>query len=374
MNKTLKLSFLFVSVLTATVSNAGVNFDTPQGKLSIGGNFEFNFDTTKLNSSLSDSKSNDSYFNSGRVELNINGEKELPNGNYGAFSLNPGWLIGGTAINDMWMGVGKKQDWFFKMGHFLNTDVVPVGLAPGDDTMVQGYEMYTLNDARGRSDNMATFDKFAGHFTYELGAVYNAEFGDHESTLNTLPSENATDYLYSGSGINVVKNKDPFVIRPIIAYDGGKTKAGLGGEISIVTDAYQSSNGVDLSKRTGVGGYIAYEFSPEFSTLVRTAYLDAASHDQYTLGLGVKYANIYTGYLFGHENVYKSSNLGINNKMQAESHEMYVSSVWKNFLDLTNVELHVGGYWTQMLAKNGLSADLEKPTDYGTRVRIKYWF
>lgn len=366
------LALLFL----AQYSQAGVEFETPQGKLSIGGNFEFNLDLAHLNTDVL--SGTDTYDNSGRVELNINGEHTLANGMYSAFSLNPGWLIGGDAINDMWMGVGQKDNWFFKMGHYLAYDVAPVGLGPGDDTMVLGYEMYTVNDARGRASNMASFNKWDGNFYYEVTAVYADDFNDHESTLNTLPGQNtdADDYLFDGSGITSVKKRDPLILRPVMAWTGDKIQAGVGGEFSMVSDAYvDETTGASLYDRDGIGGYVSYVFSSDWSGLLRTAYLKGFDHTQYTAGLGLKYRNIYLGYLFGREDVDSDSRFsGMAHDKSADAHEIYISSVWKNFLYLSNMEFHAGGYWTQVNANDQYSSELAKDTDYGVRLRLKYWF
>lgn len=364
----------YVMASIATTCHAGVNFDTPQGKLSIGGNFEFNFDVAHLNSDTT--SGTDTYINSGRVELNINGERDAANGMYGAFSFNPGWQIYGDAINDQWMGIGKKDDWFFKMGHYLAVEIAPIGLGIGDDTWIGGYEMYTASDARGRASSMATFSQVSGPLYYEVTAVYADDFSDHESSLNTLPGQStAGNYLYDGSGITAVKHRDPFVLRPVVSWKGDHIQAIIGGEFNIVSDAYVSeTNQVSLSKRNGIGGSISYVFNEDWSALLRSAYLDGVSHTQFTFGPGIKYKNIYVAYLFGHENIMKNSDLGITQDMQANAHELYVSSVWKNFIGLDNLEFHAGGYWTQLLAKDDASAAMAKPTDYGARFRIKYWF
>ena len=364
---------LFLTLSFSGSCLSGVTFDTPEGKLSIGGNFEFNVDASHINKETTSGV--DAYNNSGRVELNINGEHVLEDGYYGAFSFNPGWQIYGDAINDQWMGVGKKNDWFLKLGHYLAYDVAPVGIAPGDDTWVGGYEMYTVNDARGRSNNMITLSKNIDESYYELTFVYEDDFSDHQSTLNTIPGQATSgSYLYDGSGITINKKRNPLVARPVAAYNGKTIQAAIGGEFNMVTDAYETNEGVALSKRNGVGGYVSTNVTDDLSGLVRIAYLDGVAHSQYTIGAGVKYQNIYFGYLYGREDVDKSAALGIANNMQADAHEVYISSVWKDLLGLNNVELHVGGYWSQVLANNIQSSPLAKPTDYGTRFRIKYWF
>lgn len=364
---------LCLALFFSSVSYAGVTFDTPQGKLSIGGNFEFNIDASHVNNDTTSGV--DAYNNSGRVELNINGEHVLENGAYGAFSFNPGWQVYGDAINDQWMGVGKKDAWFLKLGHYLAYDVAPVGLGQSDDTWVGGYEMYTVNDARGRANNMLTLSQQVDQAYYELTFVYEDDFNDHQSTLNTLPGQaESGSYLYKDSGITVNKKRDPLVARPIAAWNSKEFQAGIGGEFNLVTDAYETDQGVALSKRNGIGGYAAAALTEEVTGLVRAAYLDGVAHSQYTLGGGIKYKNFYLGYLYGHENVDKSEALNIANDMQAEANEVYLSSVWKDLMGLSNVEFHAGGYWSQMLAHDAASAPLAKPTDFGTRLRIKYWF
>jgi hypothetical protein len=366
-----------IALCVAGICQAGVNFDTPQGNLSIGGNFEFETNYQHLNST-SETGEDGHLYNSGRVELNIRGSHEVENGYYGEFSLNPAWKINTDAIGDQYVGLGQKDDWFFKLGHYLNYDVAPLGLGMGDDLFNAGYEMYQVNDARGRADSQLTYSKNLGDFYFELSSMFGSDGSDHASSVNTLPGQNTTDYLYSGSGINVQKNKDPIVARPVLAWSGNGISAAIGAEINLVTDAYQSTSGVDLNERNGFGGNITFDTSDNTKLVLKTAYLDAVAHSQYTAGIGFKYQipnvyQLYVSYLYGNEAIDNDSTLGTTEK-SSSAHEVYVSNMLENFLGIDNAKLSFGGFWSQLIADDEHSTELAKDTDYGTRIRIRYDF
>jgi hypothetical protein len=377
MNILVRLVPTTLALCVAGICHAGVDFDTPQGKLSIGGNFEFETNYQHLNST-SETGADGHLYNSGRVELNIRGSHEADNGYYADFSLNPAWKINTDAIGDQYIGIGKKDDWFVKTGHYLNYDVAPIGLGMGDDLFNAGYEMYQVNDARGRADSQLTYSKNLGDVYFELSSMFGDDWSDHASSINTLPGQNATDYLYSGSGINVKKNKDPIVARPVLAWSGNGVSATVGAEINLVTDAYQSTSGVDLNKRNGVGGNITFDTSESTKFMVKTAYLDAVAHNQYTVGAGFKYQipnvyQLYISYLYGQESIDNNTLLGTTTK-GSTAHEIYVSNMLENFLGIDNAKLSFGGFWSQLLADDSQSSELAKSTDYGTRIRIRYDF
>ena len=110
-----KLNVLVPSVLAlfvASAAHAGATFDTPQGKLNIGGDVEY--DVTADNFSEGHGADpTDSQTASGRILLDINGERVLSNGNYAAFKLNPMWGQQGEdkGADDAWFGFGVKNDW-----------------------------------------------------------------------------------------------------------------------------------------------------------------------------------------------------------------------------------------------------------------------
>jgi hypothetical protein len=173
-----KLNVLVPSVLAlfvASAAHAGATFDTPQGKLNIGGDVEYDVTASHAN----DSAVTDHQTASGRILLDINGERVLSNGNYAGFKLNPVWTQqGSNGSDDVWFGFGVKNDWGFKIGHFEAFDLSPAG----QDTYTVGTEGYRANLARGRNDNggqiMLSKENGATHFEI------STQFGDYDARDN----------------------------------------------------------------------------------------------------------------------------------------------------------------------------------------------
>ena len=97
-----KLNVLVPSVLAlfvASAAHAGATFDTPQGKLNIGGDVEYNLDAqnfgdTDTGSALGNTASDVQSAN-GRILLDFNGESFLANGNFAGFKINPVYTTNG---------------------------------------------------------------------------------------------------------------------------------------------------------------------------------------------------------------------------------------------------------------------------------------
>ena len=375
-----KLNVLVPSVLAlfvASAAHAGATFDTPQGKLSIGGDVEYNVDAHHTDGG--GTNQNHYASNSGRIDITITGERALANGNFAGFTVQPQVRQGNgnTTSDDAFFTFGVKNDWAYKIGHFEGYDLTPAG----QDTWAGGYEMYKASEARGRSDGGMLINKTVGPMYYELGAMIGDYTSGDTTNVNTLPSAydatKANDYLVSGSGIHAYKSKDVIVLRPVVAYTGDVVSAALGGEFNAVTDAYQADgvNGpVDLSKRNGVGGNVTFKVSPDLSIVTRAAYLSAVANNQYSLGAGAQYQNFWLGYLYGNEKIKTNDDLGITADAKADAHEVYASYKIPSVMGLDNFDMYLGAYWTQQLAKDDASSALAKPTDYGSRVRFKYFF
>jgi hypothetical protein len=223
MKKTLNV--LVPSVLAlfvASAAHAGATFDTPQGKLNIGGDVEYDVTADNFNEGHG-ADATDSQHADGRLLLDINGERVLSNGNYAGFKLNPLWnQQGGTGSDDVWFGFGVKNDWGFKLGHFEAYDLSPAG----QDTYVVGYgdKIYRAKDGRGRNNNggQAMFTKENGQWHVEVAT----QFGEYGNT----------GYFNEYTG--EVKNKDPLLVRPVVAWTGDTVTVAVGGEFNLITDAY----------------------------------------------------------------------------------------------------------------------------------------
>lgn len=108
---------------------------------------------------------------SGRVELNFAGKKEVG----GAYVAAKGTLIagkaGGASTDDMWVE-GGTQSFALRLGRFEATDM----FVPGKDTLVVGGVGYNGNTLRGRfTDPHAMLTaKLGGAASFELGLVETA--------------------------------------------------------------------------------------------------------------------------------------------------------------------------------------------------------
>lgn len=364
-----------IALFVASAAHAGATFDTPQGKLSIGGDVEYNVNASHRNATVTDNSADghgtDTRDNDGRIEINFTGERVLSNGNFAGFNVSPLWNPnGGNGVEDAWVAMGVKNDWMLKVGRFEAYDLTPAG----QDTWAGGYEMYKASEARGRAaDNHASqmlINKQYDQFYFELSSLYG-DYGSGDTTnTNTLPDDGTT---YLNSALQAQKVKDPIILRPVVAWTGDFVTLALGGEFNAITDAYQTANGVDLSKRNGVGGSATFKVNDDTSLVFRGAYLDAVANNQYSLGAGVQYQNLWVAYLFGNEKIKTNADLGTT-AMKADAHEVYASYKFPSVMGISNFDMYLGTYWTQLLAKDNASESLAKPTDYGSRVRFKYYF
>lgn len=359
-----KLNVLVPSVLAlfvASAAHAGATFDTPQGKLSVGGDVEFdvtadNFgENTDHNSVVADAT--DSQTAGGRILLDINGERALANGNYAAFKLNPMWGQQGDnkGADDAWFGFGVKNDWGFKIGHFEAYDLSPAG----QDTYVVGYgdDIYRAKDGRGRnsSGGQIMLSKEAGQLHYEVTTQFGA---DGDSTLG----------LYNLVGVDTVKNKDPLLVRPVVAWTGDTVTVAVGAEINLISDAYVADLGgtsarESISDWTGYGATASAKVNDDLSVSLRGAYRSGDEFDQYSVGPGVQYQNFYAAYLFGKTSVSDSD-------ADVKTNVAYASYKIPGVMGLDNFDMYLGASWgNEKVAGEKLTND-----ELGGRVRFKYFF
>ncbi len=354
-----KLNVLVPSVLAlfvASAAHAGATFDTPQGKLNLGGDVEF--DVTADNYSEGhNADATDTQQVGGRILVDISGERALANGNYANFKVNPLYgQKGEKNLDDAWFGFGVKNDWGFKIGHFEAYDLSPAG----QDTYVVGYgdNIYRAKDGRGRSNNggQIMLTKEAGQLHYEVTTQFG-EIGD-------------TSFLgqYTDNGATPVKNKDPLLVRPVVAWTGDTVTVAVGAEVNLVSDAYVADlGGTDpresISDWTGYGATASAKVNDDLSVSLRGAYRAGDEVDQYSVGPGVQYQNFYAAYLFGKTNFDDAS---ISDK---KYNVAYASYKIPGVMGLDNFDMYLGASWGN--EKVG-SADATE--ELGGRVRFKYFF
>ncbi len=362
-----KLNVLVPSVLAlfvASAAHAGATFDTPQGKLSIGGDVEYDV-TANSYQEGNHADATDSQFSSGRILLDINGERALANGNFAAFKLNPMWGQQGNdkGADDAWFSFGVKNDWAFKIGHFEAYDLSPAG----QDTYVADDHMnlYRAKDGRGRNSSSYAdgtpagghilLSKEVGQWHYELGTQFGAD-GDSAIGLYEDPTTPAAD---------VAKNKDPLLARPVVAWTGDTVTVAVGAEINLISDAYVTNDAAreSLSDWTGYAATTTIKATDDLSFSLRGAYRSADEFDQYTVGPGVQYQNFYIAYLYGATNPDGSDNNTTN-------HLTYASYKIPGVMGLDNFDMYLGASY----GRTKTDGDAEADKDYGARVRFKYFF
>lgn len=348
MKKTLNV--LVPSVLAlfvASAAHAGATFDTPQGKLNIGGDVEYDL-TADSFSEGHDADATDSQSLGGRILLDINGERVLANGNFAGFKINPVYSPNGNYGNgeDSWFSFGVKNDWAVKMGHYEAYDLSPAG----QDTYVVGYgdNLYRAKAARGRanSGSQAMFSKEAGQWHMEVSTLFGDDNGMYDSMAG------------------VTKNKDPLLARPVVAWTGDTVTVAVGAELNLITDAYVDAAGEDVSDWTGYGATATVKASDDLSFSLRGAYKAADEGDGYSVGPGMQYQNFYAAYLYG-ENTDSTG----TDDVDTEYNVVYASYKIPAVMGIDNFDMYLGASWGDKKV-----ADEDTTEELGGRVRFKYFF
>lgn len=353
-----KLNVLVPSVLAlfvASAAHAGATFDTPQGKLNIGGDVEYdlsaqNFGDNDSGSTLGNTVS-DVQTASGRIIFDVNGERVLSNGNFAGFKINPAYNTNGDYLDgeDSWFSFGVKNDWAFKMGHYEAYDLSPAG----QDTyvVVYGDKLYRAKAARGRasSGGQVMFSKEAGQWHMELSTLFGDDNGMYDDTN-----------FYRTA---VEKNKDPLLARPVVAWTGDTVTVAVGAELNLISDAYIDATGEDISDWTGYGATATVKATDDLSFSVRGAFRNADEGDSYSVGPGITYQNFYIAYLNG-----KNENADATDT-DTKYNVAYASYKIPAVMGIDNFDMYLGTSWG-----NQKIGDASATEEYGARVRFKYFF
>ena len=377
MKKTLNV--LVPSVLAlfvASAAHAGATFDTPQGKLNIGGDVEYDLtaDSFSEGHSYNDGTNDwngadatDTQSLGGRILLDINGERVLSNGNFAGFKINPTYGTNGGygSGEDHWFSFGVKNDWAVKLGHYEAYDLSPAG----QDTYVadSGMNLYRAKDARGRAadGSQAMFSKEAGQWHFEVSTLFGSDNGQYDtdgSIKTDLDADgNVTNIKYIAG--SVVKNKDPLLARPVVAWTGETVTVAVGAEVNLISDAYvDAATRESVSDWTGYGAAAIVKATDDLSFSLRGAYKNADERSDYTVGPGMQYQNFYAAYLYGLNNPD-----GANN--DTKNHVVYASYKIPGVMGIDNFDMYLGASYGQMKTDGQEAGD-----QLGGRVRFKYFF
>lgn len=350
-----KLNVLVPSVLAlfvASAAHAGATFDTPQGKLNIGGDVEYDLTADNYGERTSNPDATDTQSLGGRILLDINGERVLSNGNFAGFKINPTYGTNGGygSGEDHWFSFGVKNDWAVKLGHYEAYDLSPAG----QDTYVVGYgdDIYRAKDGRGRAadGSQAMVSKEYGQWHFEVSTL----FGSDNNMYNDFEDADL-----------VVKNKDPLLARPVVAWTGDTVTVAVGAELNLIPDAYVTNDAAreSVSDWTGYGATTTIKATDDLSFTLRGAYRDADEFTEYSVGPGVQYQNFYAAYLFGKTDLDDTDT-------DVKTNVAYASYKIPGVMGLDNFDMYLGASWgNQKVAGEELTNE-----ELGGRVRFKYFF
>lgn len=361
---------IVAAILIPTAMAAQATFkiiDNESGDLSIGGDIELNFN-------YQDRESNDSgheeFNQDGRVLIEFAGKKVTGDGHYIAFNAQPLFeTTGNIALDDAYFEFGAEDAWAIKMGRFEAYDMFPVGLDVfleySGDTSNELYMdgspySYQMKEGRGRgSDGQIMYHQEFGNFYVEIGSM----IGDRSSLFD--------GQKYHGEIID--NSKDALLIRPVLAYQAGSISIAASLETNLVANAVVTSNGVDISDRTGYGLTGTWS-NNKWEVNASVAYLDAVDEDNKSAGINTLWNNLGLGYIYS-ANEYKNSNFSGWAEGDVNVSTWYTSYEFANTLNVEGFSILLGAYYTSVDNKLTQQADntaFSEDDDLGVRVRFFY--
>lgn len=337
-----------LALFVASAAHAGATFDTSVGSLYLGGDVEFDY-TSETDRDL---------YSSGRLLVDINGQRSLDNGYFAAFKVNPTFgQNGGTGVDDVWFKFGMSDNWALQAGHFEATDLSPAG----QDTFVasSGTAMYRANFARGRLGE-TDYDNFDGEddaITGDGQMTFTKTIGDSAGFEMTAQSRNEGEAV---------------IIRPLVTFAGDKVSAAFGGELPVMADesefaTFPGQTVDDGEDWYGVGGWVAFQATDDLTLTARGAFLsddrmDDNTIEAYTAGLNVQFQNFFIAALYG------ETDADIDTYDEEET-QVYASYKIAGIMGMDNFDIYLGAGWSDS-ELNGASQDEIS----GARVRLKYIF
>lgn len=362
-----------LALFVSGAAHAGAVFDTPQGKLSIGGDVELDMLAAK---NPADATTQDNWDITGRILLNVAGERLVSGNRFASFQIQPLMHNNGTVdTDDAWFSFGEKQNWAFKVGRYEAYDMFPLGqdtfVDYGDSSKNNGFSddvgyIYQMKEGRGRAGKggQAMFSKQSGQWYAEVSTLVGESDNLFGNSVDTG--------TYHGSA--VTREKDSFVVRPVVAWTGEAVSVAVGAETNLVSDAYVL-DGTDtaVSERTGVGSTATWTVNSDLALTLRGAYLDAVDEKDFSVGPNMQYKNFFLSYIFANNDITQGETTTTDSS--ADIHTVYSSYKFTNVMDMDNFDMYLGAYWSQLQPQDGFGGLSDENQDrYGGKVRFKYFF
>jgi len=128
--------------------------------------------------------------------------------------------------------------------------------------------------------------------------------------------------------------------RPVVAWTGDTVTVAAGAELNLISDAYVSAAGEDISDWTGYGLTTTVKANDDLSFTMRGAYRDADEGDGYSFGPGVAYQNFYIAYLNGQN----TNSTGVSD-VDTEYNVAYASYKIPAVMGIDNFDMYLGASW-----------------------------
>lgn len=377
--------FLVISVtaFSSTSSMAQIVYEDESQKLTFGGDVELDVNAQNTHSGENpiffegDIDRGDEFDQTGRILLDVSGERRSPTNRYARFKVQP--LIqtnGDFGVDDAWLAIGSSQNLEIKIGRFEAFDLFPLGQDvfvgfSGDtsDSLYrdgQGY-VYQAKEGRGRGGNsgQVMVSKRSGNLYGEVSTL----FGDRTDLFDT---DTYHGYRIDPDG----EVKDSFIVRPVIAWSPGPWALAAGLEANLVNDAVVDERGADISNRTGYGARLSYN-QGDWQLNTNLAYLDAYEETNITLGFNALWRGFGVGYIHARNEIddvkpINGEEVVFSTPGRYDIDTLYTSYHFADVLNIEDLSIYLGAYFGRI--DHHQIDNLDNADRYGGRVRFKYLF
>ena len=358
----MKKTLLAIAVITAS-SSAVAGWTSEDGRLSIGGDAEINFDAFKNRKGLEGTKATQLADDS-RILTDITFRDTREDGSYIQATAQPLFKANGSVeMDDAFFAFGMEDSWEFQIGRYEAMDLFPLGrdismhYAAGGDEIGGGVYYYMAKEGRGRRGE-AGQARIAGQFsnwTTEVSTVYG-------NTADVLGVEDGKD--------GVTSKNNSFMVRPAVNYlsDSGNVSISFGGEYEANNDSVllRDSSGKqhDLTNRYGLSATATLTFG-DLVWHNSAAYQDAKElWKAQTFNSNIEYNAFGLGASFA-KNKYTDKNKG-ENYAAPKSYLVYTSYTVP-VLNFQNAEVIFALSHSKTDNAYGTKGNDEKTTAFRTR-------
>lgn len=377
MKKSVIASAILLATAAANVQAAA--WQSEDGRLTIGGDVEINFDVIENKNGVTQktipqagSTPKTTLGDDSRVMTEIKWMDTKEDGSYITAAAQPLLKANGDVkLDDSYFAFGRKDSWMFQIGRYEAMDLFPLGkdtmlvYAAGSDGIGNGVYYYMGKEARGRTDDagQARVVGEMGNWTAEVSTVY----GDTKSILEG--SLDHIDGVQNGNSL-IASSSDSFMIRPAVNYlsESGDVSVSFGGEWEANSDSVKAElNGVEknVSDRYGLSATTTLMFG-DLAWNISAAYQDAKE-----LWKAQTYNTNIIYNAFGLGASYAVNDYVESNKEDAKSWALYTAYTVP-VMDFDNAEVTFALSYSETENAFGTANNDEKTTAF--RTRFNYYF